>query len=165
MSRSRPAPAWCSWITSKRPDWPLVKLNYYKVSGPSPAPVPTSTSWHADYFNNNALAGSPVLVGTSSDLNFNWGLGGPGGSVPTDNWSARFTQARSFVGGTYRFVVQVDDGVRVYVDDTLVINEWREQSYRTFTGDIVISPGDHTIRVEYLEVGNAAALRMYMEKR
>lgn len=148
----------------------IVKFNYFKL-GNTPAPsggggVPTSAyQWRAEYFNNRDLVGSPVRVDTVRELNFAWGNGSPARNVPADNFSARYTQFRSFVGGTYRFVAQVDDGIRIYVDDQLVINEWREQSYRTFVGDVNISPGNHTVRVEFQEYYGSAALRVYAEKR
>lgn len=142
----------------------VVKFNYFRVSGGTTS-APQNLSYRAEYFNNNALAGSPQYVATVKELNFNWGAGSPAASIARDNWTARFTQYRSFVGGAYRVVAQVDDGVRVWVDDRLVINEWREQSYRTFVGDVDIAAGEHTIRVEYLEVTNQAALRVYLEKR
>ncbi len=148
----------------------LVKFNYFKL-GNTPAPggggVPPASAfeWRAEYFNNRDLVGSPVYVATVRELNFNWGTGTPHRAVPANNWSGRFTQYRSFVGGTYRFVAQVDDGIRVFVDDQLVINEWREQSYRTFVGDVNIAPGNHTLRVEFQEYSGSAALRVYAEKR
>ena len=111
------------------------------------------------------LSGSPVRVARARELNFNWGYGSPASSVQKDNWSARFVQTREYVGGNYRVVAQVDDGIRVFVDDVPVLNEWREQSYRTFVSDVALTPGMHTIRVEYLEMTNQAALRLYLEKR
>lgn len=142
----------------------LIKFNYFKVSGGSAGSPAPSADWSAEYFSNTTLGGSPVRVGRVNELNFNWGAGSPAPIVPRDNWSARFVQYRSYVGGPYRIVAQVDDGIRVYVDDVLVMNEWREQSYRTFVADVNLAPGFHTIRVEYLEVGAQAALRVYLEK-
>lgn len=147
----------------------LVKLNMVKVGeappSANPAPPPQSSDWSADYFNNADLTGSPAKVGRTKDINFNWGLGSPASNVQKDLFSARFVQSREFVGGNYRVVAQVDDGVRVFVDDQLVMNEWRQQSYRTFVSDFTLTPGVHTIRVEYVDVGDQAALRVYLERR
>ncbi len=145
----------------------LVKFNYFKLGNTPGGGTPPvgSLDWRAEYFNNRDLVGSPVHVATVRELNFNWANGSPARNVPSDNFSARFTQYRSFAGGTYRWVAQVDDGIRIYVDDQLVINEWREQSYRTFVGDVNISPGMHTVRIEFQEYGGSAALRVYAERR
>ena len=85
--------------------------------------------------------------------------------MPADNWSARFTQLRAFNAGTYRFIASSDDGVRVYVDDVLVVNNWREQSYATASGDINLSAGNHYIRVEYFDALAQAALSLYIDQR
>jgi PA14 domain/LysM domain len=142
----------------------LVRMTIARI-GNAPGSPGTGGTWQAQFFNNTTLSGSPVYLANYNDLNFNWGVGSPAASVATDGFTARFTQIRNFAGGNYRFVAQVDDGIRVYVDDVLIINEWREQSYRTFVGDIGLSPGNHTIRVEYLEVGAQAAVRLYIEQR
>ena len=143
----------------------LVRLNYYPVSAPVPPQPPAGGAWRADFFNNRDLAGAPVYVASYNALNFSWGTNSPGGSVPADNWSARFTQLRYFNAGTYRFIASSDDGVRVYVDDVLVVNNWREQSYSTASGDINLGAGNHYIRVEYFDAGAQAALSLYIDQR
>jgi len=147
----------------------LVKFNFFKIgSAPAasnPPPPAQSSDWSAEYFNNTDLSGSPVKIGRVREINFNWGLGSPASNVQKDQFTARFIQSRDFVGGNYRVVAQVDDGVRVFVDDQPVMNEWRQQSYRTFVSDFALAPGVHTIRVEYVDVGEQAAVRVYLEKR
>jgi hypothetical protein len=143
----------------------LVRLNYFRVGGTTPPPPPAGGSWRADFYNNRDLAGSPVYVANYNALNFSWGTNSPGGSTPADNWSARFTQLRYFNAGTYRFIASADDGVRVFVDDKLVVNNWKEQPYTTATGDIALSAGNHYIRVEYFDATNVAALSLYIDVR
>jgi hypothetical protein len=55
----------------------------------------------------------------------------------------------------------VDDGVRVYVDNTLVIDAWRVQAATSYFGDIYLSEGYHQIRVEYFEETGVAAIAVY----
>jgi hypothetical protein len=80
-----------------------------------------------------------------------------------DNFSARFVQTVSIGAGVYRFVAGSDDGVRVWVDNQLVINQWVQQSFRTVTGDINLAAGTHTVRVEYFELTGLAQLQVYWE--
>jgi LysM repeat protein len=144
----------------------LVRLNYFRVTAPAPPPQPPAGgAWRADFYNNRDLAGAPVYVANYGSLNFSWGTNSPGGSVPADNWSARFTQLRYFNAGTYRFIASSDDGVRVYVDDVLVVNNWREQAYATASGDINLGAGNHYIRVEYFDAGAQATLSLYIDQR
>ena len=59
------------------------------------------------------------------NLNFNWGMGSPASGVPVDNFSLICQRYEYFYAGNYRFYATVDDGVRVYVDNTLIIDAWR----------------------------------------
>ncbi len=146
-----------------------VRLDWVRLSldgEPQPPPPPSSGgNWHADFFNNRDLIGAPVYVNNYGALNLVWGSGAPGPNMPADNWSARFTTARDFGGGNYRFVARVDDGIRVYLDGQLILNEWREQPNRTFVADTYISPGLHYVSVEYLEASGEAAVQLYWERR
>jgi hypothetical protein len=119
--------------------------------------------WSAQFFNNISLGGAPVFVANYDGINFDWGFGSPDPSVPVDNWSARFTQFRYFPAGVYRFVARSDDGVRIFVDDRPVINQWVQQSARTVTGDIALGAGSHLARIEYFDLTGLAELRVYWE--
>ncbi len=140
-----------------------VYASFYRVAGgapPPPPPVP-AVGWTAEFFNNTTLAGSPALVVATGPIDFNWGAGSIAPSVQVDNFTARFTSAPAFTGGTYRFYAQVDDGVRVWLDGTLILNEWREQSLRGYYVDLPVAAGPHTVKVEYLELTGVSALKVY----
>ncbi len=84
----------------------------------------TTASYTGEYFANQNLSGSPTLTRTDSSINFDWGSGSPDGSIPTDHFSARWTQTASFTGGTYVFTATSDDGVRIYVDNELILDHF-----------------------------------------
>ena len=51
-----------------------------------------------------------------------------------------------------------DDGIRVLVDGTQVIDGWFYQAPTTYTADVPLSEGQHTVVVEYFEhTGGAVA--------
>jgi hypothetical protein len=51
-----------------------------------------------------------------------------------------------------------DDGIRVFVDGTLVVDGWKYQSPTTYSADVPLTEGPHTVVVEYFEfVGGAVA--------
>ena len=114
--------------------------------------------WHAAYYNNKNLEGTPVFERNDADINFNWLLDGPGNGVGPDNFSVKWTRNTYFAAGTYRFFATVDDGLRLYVDDKLVIDAWRVQPATNYFGDLRLSPGNHTLRVEYYEEGGSASV-------
>lgn len=128
-----------------------------------PAPEPPSapqtfSGWRAEYFDNQTLSGEPVLVQDVENINFNWGEGSPGEGVPADNFSARYERTLNFSYGNYVIQTTADDGVRVYVDDELIINDWTRGPARDRTFQRVLS-GSHTIRIEYFEATGVAQLR------
>ncbi len=127
---------------------------------PTPTPTPTPpaaiTGWKGEYFANRDLQGEPVLVRDDPEIKFDWGTGSPAPEVPPDNFSVRWTRSGDLPAGTYRINIWVDDGVRMWIDDVLIIDGWVEGATRNYVADVNLAAGTHTARVEYFEaVGNA----------
>jgi alpha-glucosidase (family GH31 glycosyl hydrolase) len=116
-----------------------------------------ATGLAAEYFNNNNLTGSPVLTRTDTTVDFNWGTGGPGGSVPTDNFSTRWTGNITIGSEDAVLALTTDDGARLYVDNTLLIDAWKAQDSVTNETTVTFTHNTtHSIRIEYSELtGNA----------
>jgi PA14 domain len=79
--------------------------------------------------------------------------------VPVNLFSARWTRTKTYAAGTYRFSVTGDDGIRVLVDGTPVIDGWFYQGPTTYTADVPLSAGPHTVVVEYFEHTGGAVAR------
>ncbi len=131
---------------------------------PTDTPTPTNTPdanatgiWFASYYDNPDLSEPPVLKRFDANLNFNWRNGSPAPGIPSNGFSARWIRNEDFkTTDNYQFTMTFDNGARLYVDDTLIINEWRNGGVRTVTGNRSITRGVHTIRVEYYHnTGNA----------
>lgn len=118
---------------------------------PTPPPTPLPIIFKGEYFKNKNLSGSPVLVRDDMGINFNWGNMSPAAVVPRDNFSARWTSQVNFDGGRYRFAIRSDDGMRIYIDNKLLYNHWKNQSAKTREIDTTITKGVHTVKVEYYE--------------
>ncbi len=116
--------------------------------------------WRGEYYSNVTFSTAPFLVRNDPVLNFDWGTGAPVSGMPADHFAVRWTRAISFDGGSYRFHVWVDDGVRLYVDGRLLIDEWKPGSLRELTVDTNLTAGYHILRVEYYEVTNSAAIQL-----
>lgn len=131
-------------------------------SGPNfgqPVNVPVNTSqWTVQYYNNPNLAGDPSAILTESQPGRDWGNGSPLGSVPADNWSARWSSTQNLNAGQYTISVRADDGVRVFVNGGLVINQWGSSTGQTYTTTLNLPQGNNNFVVEYLELGGAAFL-------
>jgi hypothetical protein len=107
--------------------------------------------WQATYFDNRTLEGDAVLTRTETAIDYRWGLDSPDEALPADYFSARWTTTLTLPEGRYRFQATVDDGIRVWVDNLLLINSWRVQSPRTLQGEIELDGGEVPVRVEYFE--------------
>jgi hypothetical protein len=145
--------------------WHLVKVEYYNRAMAGTARVSWSlegsfTDWKGEYFDNQSLSGSPTLTRNDANINFNWGAGSPDPSIPVDHFSVRWTRTLYFSGGTWRFTTASDDGVRLWIDGSLLIDKWFDQSYTAYTADIVLGAGNHTVRLEYYDSLVAAAVAL-----
>src|SRR5690606_15270110 len=65
--------------------------------------------------------------------------------------------------GTYRFNATADDGVRVWVNGDLIIDEWHAGSARTFSAVKRVDSGSALIRIEYYEATQIAKIRFWWE--
>ncbi len=129
------------------------------ASTPTPTPPPVViTDWRGEYYSNPNLSGDPTLVRNDIDVNFDWGTGLPAPGLPADNFSVRWTRSLAYQAQVYRVTVQADDGVRVWIDDNLLIDEWHVASGITYTHDLNVAAGSHAIKIEYYEASGQAAI-------
>ena len=129
-----------------------------------PLPQHNDPFWSAQYWNNASLSGQPLVTGADASINFNWGSGSPNSAIGVDDFSARWTRFLSLEEGTYRFTARTDDGVRVYLDDQLIIDRWSEHPAQTFSEEKSVSAGHHLVRVEYYERSGLAEASFNWER-
>ena len=116
-------------------------------------------TWQASYRNDRALNRSPALVRSESDINYNRGSASPAPGINADHFSARWTRYIDVTAGTYQFTAASDDGIRVWVDNVLVIDQWDDHAVQLFTADQTLTAGSHLIVVEYYENTGLAVAR------
>ncbi len=119
--------------------------------------------WKGEYYGNMALEGAPFLIVNERSLDFDWGDGIPASGMPADQFSARWTAGVGLQEGIYRFYARSDDGVRLWVDDVAVIDEWRDSGATTYSGETYLTSGQHTVRVEYYENTGQAVIEVWWE--
>jgi hypothetical protein len=127
-------------------------------------PAAAQGAWYAEYFANRELAGGPTITRYENALHFEWGTGSPGSGIPADNFSARWTRDEWFENGTYRFSYRSDDGIRIWIGDTLVVDDWRDRQATWSSVDRFIPQGTQRVRVEYYEHGGGAAVQVKWER-
>ena len=121
----------------------------------------SDTNWDAHYWNNTTLTGIAVLAREDETLDFDWGEDSPGADIPADNFSARWHRHISITAaeaGTYIFTIEIDDGVRLWVDEELLIDSWIEQAKTSYEATMPLSEGQHLVRVEYFELTGTASI-------
>lgn len=113
----------------------------------------------AEYFaGTRTPGGTPTFERCETRVDNDWDFGGPGNGVGTDNFAARWSGTHDFQAGSYTFTARADDGVRVWVDDELIIDQWRDQGASTYEAAREMSAGPHEVKVEYYEnTGRAVA--------
>ncbi|MFH1086247.1 MAG: PA14 domain-containing protein, partial [Chloroflexota bacterium] len=131
---------------------------------PTPTWEPYYADWRGAYYGDAQLSGSPVLVRSDAQISFNWGNGAPHPAVPTDYFSVRWTRRLYLPDGLYRFVARADDGIRVRVNNTWVIDQWRIGGATTFEGTLWLDTGDHDLLVEYFENVGLAEVSVTWER-
>lgn len=137
----------------------LISTRAAQAQGPI-TPYHTDPAWQAWYWNNPHLSGPPALQRSEAELNHTWGHGSPDSSIHSDRFSARWTRYIDVPPGLYRFTATSDDGIRVWVDGELIIEEWYDHGVLTVGANRRLGAGHHLVVVEYYENGGEAAARL-----
>ncbi len=119
-------------------------------------------NWEATFYPSDNFTGVPVKK-KYKEINFNWGSGSPDSKIPSDYFSAKFNKEFILDEGVYNLRVWANDGVRVYVDGKLYINQWNAKSLNFFAEPVYLKSGKHEIRIEYRELSGVAELRFEID--
>jgi len=120
----------------------------------------------AEYFTNMNLEGEPDRIIIDSSINFMWNDKGPFEDFQKDYFSVRWTgYVKAEKTGSFTFDVGSDDGVRLYIDDEIVINDWNDHAYLTNSYSKELAAGKlYKIKLEYYEKGGGAIVKFGWRK-
>jgi len=120
--------------------------------------------WRGEYYENQNLSGLPVLVRCDDQIDFIWNYDAPDPILPVDHFSVRWAGTPNFPNsGRYRFHTRTDDGVRLWVDGWLLIDQWHNQGMTEYTAEIELSAGQHDVEMEYYENVGWAGAQLWWE--
>jgi hypothetical protein len=114
------------------------------------------------YFANTTLAGAPTMTRNEA-VNYDWGTGAAAAGLPVDNFSARWTgHVAPISDGNYTFQTTSDDGVRLWVNGVLVIDNWTTHAAVTNNSPAVsLKAGSYyELKLEYFEGGGGAVSKL-----
>jgi hypothetical protein len=137
-------------------------ISYYRMDTFNPVKYP-------GVFTNAIKAGAIKTDSTSSNkLEFIW-WNAPYKNIPEEHFAVVANSSFNFPKGNYTFGITADDGVRLYVDDKLVMNEWDDSNY-SYNDELhheVTFPleGTHRLKIEYYDQTGFATLMLNIEKR
>ncbi|WP_245822051.1 PA14 domain-containing protein [Lentzea waywayandensis] len=120
------------------------------------------------FYDNKDMVGAPKVfqTGLAADGTFarNWGTDAPVAGIPADGSSLRATGDIVFPeAGNYKLRVVADDGVRVWIDDATVIDDWIDTGakWREATVNSPSAGAAKKIRVEYYDLVSLAQLELH----
>ena len=116
-----------------------------------------------EYFDNIDLAGSPRVVRGEARIDFAWTLSGPAEGIARDWYSVRWTGR--VTGSGRRLGIEGNDGYRLWIDGTLILDNVRPRSFGTRFTDAPLAAGSHEIRLEYREPEGNGRIRLVWEPR
>lgn len=141
----------CGRTTNDYTVIPSAQLNYNGSEG-----------LQAEYFNNVTLNGVASKTRIDKTIDFRWTLFAPDPSVPVDFYSVRWTgKLMAPATGKYKIGLEGNDGYRLYINNKLIIDNWKKQTYQTSVADYSFEKGkSYDIRVEFFEANGNATIKL-----
>lgn len=103
------------------------------------------------------------MTRTDLTVNYDWGsYAPPPGTIGNDTFSIRWTgRIMPQYSERYDFYTVSDDGVRLWVNGQLVINNWSDHAPKEDSGAITLAAGKlYDIKMEYYENGGGAQAKL-----
>jgi hypothetical protein len=116
-----------------------------------------------EYFANDNLAGAPTFSRNDSTINFNWDENSPAPDFPRTHFSSRWSGTIEIPAaiGDVKLATLEDDGARVWIDGTQVIDAWGGHASTTTEASGTLTAGTpHQIRVEYQQLDFGASIKL-----
>jgi beta-glucosidase len=117
----------------------------------------------AEYFSNLAFADAPLIDRIDQRINFDWaGVDSVRGILPAQ-FTVRWTgMIQSNSSSLHVFRARADSGIRVYLDDKVIIDDWSEHAAHPDVTTRFLDAGRvYRLRVEYKNTGGGGAIAQF----
>ena len=128
----------------------------------SSATIGTGTGLTGAYYGNMTMSGTPAAIQLDPRINFNWGANRLVPALGATGTSAKWTGfIQPQYNESYTFTTTSDDGSRLYVNNQLIVSNWRDQSATAKSGTIALLAGKlYPIEVDYYQNGGGASMQL-----
>ncbi len=128
----------------------------------APPPIGGGVGLRADYYDNIDFTGSRVRR-VDPVIDFDWGGGPPDPAIGADTFSVRWIgQVQPRFSETYTFYVTGDDGIRLWVNNQLLVDRWVDQGPTEYAAFVPLQAGLlYDIKMEMYENGGGAVARLH----
>ncbi|MGE5297210.1 MAG: PA14 domain-containing protein, partial [Solirubrobacterales bacterium] len=115
----------------------------------------------AEYFRGVEIVGDPVVTTTETQINHDWGSGEVAGGI-SDSVSARWTADLEVpFTETYQFTTTTDDGVRLWINDRPLIDNWTDHGSTDDVAAIDLVGGQfYRLRMEWYDKSGTAVAKL-----
>lgn len=123
----------------------------------------TENGLKGEYFDNVTLAGKPLFTRIDPMIQFGWTLFSPDPEkLSYDFYSIRWTgKLKAPTSGKLKIGVDGNDGYRLFLNDKLVIDNWKKLSRQTLVADYTFEKNKiYDLRIEYFEPAGNAVFRL-----
>jgi beta-glucosidase len=119
-----------------------------------------------EYFSNKELEGEPTIIRIDKKLDFDFGTKSPGEKIKHNFFSIRWS---GFIkvkeSGKYTFGTLSDDGIRLFIDDKKVIENWNEHGIMIDEYVAKLEAGkEYKVKLEYYEEAGDAVIKLGLRK-
>ena len=121
--------------------------------------IGTGTGIKGEYWDNQDFTGA-LLTRVDPTIFFDWGQASPDPSMGANTFSVRWTgQVQAQFSETYTFTTTSDDGVRLWVNNQMLVDNWTNHGATENNGTVSLVKGQrYDIKMEYYEsTGDAVA--------
>jgi hypothetical protein len=154
------------WTPPGQPETVIPTTQLFPSSASTTSVPPSQAGLIAEYFNDPGPGASftaSAATRIDTTVNFDWGWNSPLEAVQADYFSARWTgKLLAPTSGTYTFATIGDDGVRLWINGQLVIDDWESHpATRNLSAMLTLVAGaTYDIRLEYYEATSGATLQL-----
>ena len=143
-----------SWLTPGQTENDLIPPNYFF------SVAPPTRGLTGQYFQGELWEGEPAFTRVDPMLLFAWPEQEPWPAPFSVRWTGTLAAPSS---GLYRFQVNADDGVRLWLDGELAGESMQPDNVNMIDAEVALDAGPHDIRIDYFQRGGGKALELWWQ--